>query len=138
MRISDWSSDVCSSDLPRTQAKVELVLYFIFFFPGVLALVFAGWKYAVRSWGYLEVSVNSPVGVPVFQLKAIIVAAGLLLTLQGIAQVLRCIHCMRTGEWLLAADDIDETEVLLMEPGAHDRTAERRVGKECLSTCRSR
>src|SRR3546814_7327214 len=60
---------------PRTQAKVELVLYFIFFFPGVLALVFAGWKYAVRSWGYLEVSVNSPVGVPVFQLKAIIVAA---------------------------------------------------------------
>src|SRR3546814_10059703 len=82
---------------------------------------------------YLEVSVNSPVGVPVFQLKAIIVAAGLLLTLQGIAQVLRCIHCMRTGEWLLAADDIEETEVLLMEQGAHDILAH---GSEAIDIVR--
>jgi TRAP-type mannitol/chloroaromatic compound transport system permease small subunit len=105
---------------PRTQAKVEFVLYFIFFFPGVLALVLAGWKYAVRSWGYMEVSINSPAGVPIFQLKTVIVAAGLLLVIQGIAQVLRCIHCMRTNEWLRAEEDVEETEVLLMEKGAHD------------------
>ena len=105
---------------PRTQAKVELVLYFLFFFPGVLALVLAGWKYAFRSWGYLEVSVNSPAGVPVFQLKTVIVAAGLLLLIQGIAQVMRCILCIRTNEWLRAADDIEETEVMLMEKSAHD------------------
>lgn len=105
---------------PRTQAKVELVLYFLFFFPGVLALVIAGWKYASRSWGYLEVSINSPAGVPVFQLKTVIVAAGLLLLLQGIAQVMRCIHCARTNEWLRAADDIEETEVLLMEQRSQD------------------
>jgi TRAP-type mannitol/chloroaromatic compound transport system permease small subunit len=105
---------------PRTQAKVEFVLYFIFFFPGVLALVLSGWKYASRSWGYLEVSVNSPAGVPVFQLKAVIVAAGLLLVIQGIAQVMRCLLCMRTNEWLRAADDIEETEVMLMEKGAHE------------------
>lgn len=105
---------------PRTQAKVEFILYFIFFFPGVLALVFSGWKYASRSWGYLEVSVNSPAGVPVFQLKAVIVAAGLLLVIQGIAQVMRCLLCMRTNEWLRAADDIEETEVMLMEKGAHE------------------
>ena len=104
---------------PRTQAKVEFVLYFIFFFPGVLALILAGWKYAYRSVGYLEVSINSPAGVPVFQLKAVIVAAGLLLLIQGIAQVMRCIVCMRTNEWLRAADDIEETEVMLMEKGAH-------------------
>lgn len=104
---------------PRTQAKVELVLYFIFFFPGVLALVLAGWKYAARSWGYLEVSVNSPAGVPVFQLKAVIVAAGILLVIQGIAQVMRCILCMRTNEWLAAAEDVKETEVLLMERSTH-------------------
>ena len=66
---------------------------------GVLALVLAGWKYAYRSWGYLEVSVNSPAGIPVFQLKSVIVAAGLLLLIQGVAQVLRCIVCIRTGEW---------------------------------------
>jgi len=105
---------------PKTQAKVELVLYFLFFFPGVLALVLAGWKYAARSWGYLEVSVNSPAGVPVFQLKTVIVAAGLLLVFQGIAQVMRCILCIRTNEWLAAAEDVKETEELLMERAAHD------------------
>ncbi|MPZ10527.1 MAG: TRAP transporter small permease subunit [Kiloniellaceae bacterium] len=118
---------------PRTQAKVELVLYFIFFFPGVFALVLAGWKYAIRSWGYLEVSVNSPVGVPVFQLKAVIVAAGILLVIQGIAQVLRCVVCMRTNEWLRAADDIEETEVLLMTQGTHDILAH---GSEAIDVIR--
>jgi TRAP-type mannitol/chloroaromatic compound transport system permease small subunit len=100
---------------PRTQAGVELVLYFLFFFPGVLALVFAGWKYASRSWGYLEVSSNSPAGIPIFQFKSVIVAAGILLFLQGIAQVFRCIICLRTGEWVRAADDVEETEKILMQ-----------------------
>jgi TRAP-type mannitol/chloroaromatic compound transport system permease small subunit len=98
---------------PRTQAKVELVLYFLFFFPGVIALMVTGWKYALRSWQYLEVSVNSPAGVPVFGFKTVIAAAGLLLFIQGIAQVFRCILCIRTGEWLRAEDDIQETEVAL-------------------------
>jgi TRAP-type mannitol/chloroaromatic compound transport system permease small subunit len=100
---------------PRTQAGVELVLYFLFFFPGVLALVFAGWKYASRSWGYLEVSSNSPAGIPIFQFKSVIVAAGILLFLQGIAQVFRCIICLRTGEWVRAVDDVEETEKVLMQ-----------------------
>jgi TRAP-type mannitol/chloroaromatic compound transport system permease small subunit len=95
---------------PRTQAKVELVLYFYFFFPGILALVIAGWKYAARSWRYLEVSVNSPAGIPIFQFKSVIVAAGILLFIQGIAQVFRCIICIRTGEWIQARDDVEETE----------------------------
>ena len=94
---------------PRTQARVELILYFLFFFPGVTALVLSGWKYSARSWRYLEVSVNSPAGVPVFQFKSIIVAAGVLLFVQGIAQIFRCILCIRTGEWLPAREDIEET-----------------------------
>lgn len=100
---------------PRTQATVELVLYFIFFFPGVLALVFAGWKYAARSWRYFEVSTFSPAGVPVFQLKSVIVAAGILLFIQGIAQVFRCILCIRTGEWLRGEEDVEETDKMLIE-----------------------
>ncbi|MCU7814933.1 MAG: TRAP transporter small permease subunit [Candidatus Thiodiazotropha sp. (ex Lucinoma kastoroae)] len=98
---------------PRTQGRVELVLYFLFFFPGVIALIFSGWKYAERSWRYLEVSVNSPAGIPIFQFKTVIVAAGILLFIQGIAQVFRCIICIRTGEWLVAAEDVEETEVRL-------------------------
>ena len=100
---------------PRVQAGVDLVLYFFFFFPGVLALVFAGWKYASRSWGYGEVSVNSPAGVPIYQFKSVIVAAGILLTIQGIAQVCRCIVCLREGEWPAPAEDVEETEQLVMK-----------------------
>jgi TRAP-type mannitol/chloroaromatic compound transport system permease small subunit len=104
---------------PRTQAKVELVLYFIFFFPGVTALVLSGWKYAARSWRFMEISVNSPAGIPVFQFKTVIVAAGILLFLQGVAQVFRCIICIRTGEWVRVVDDIEETEKKLIHE--HER-----------------
>lgn len=105
---------------PRTQATLELVLYFIFFFPGVSALVLAGWKYAARSWRYLEVSSNSPVGMPIFQFKTVIVAAGILLFLQGIAQVFRCIICLRTGEWIKAAEDVEELDKVLLEAKSLD------------------
>lgn len=107
---------------PRTQALVELILYFLFFFPGILALIIAGWKYAARSWKFMEVSVNSPAGIPVFQFKSVMVAAGILLFIQGIAQVFRCIICLRTGEWLRAAEDIEETEVRLAASLAQERT----------------
>ena len=111
---------------PQTQAKVELVLYFLFFFPGILALIIAGWKYASRSWSYMEVSVMSPANVPIFQFKAIIVAAGVLLFIQGWAQVFRCILCMRTGRWPEHPEDVEELEtVLIME---HERGVDPPAG----------
>ena len=110
---------------PRTQAKIDLVLYLLFFFPGVLALIFAGWKYASRSWSYAEVSVNSPAGIPIFQFKTVIVAAGILLFVQGIAQVCRCLLCIRDNVWLQADEDVQETESLLLQQAAE---AEARQG----------
>lgn len=109
---------------PRTQAAVELVLYFLFFFPGILALVFAGAKYAARSWHSLETSVYSPAGVPVFHFKTMIVVAGVLLFLQGIAQVLRCVLCLRTGEWLPHEEDAVELEETLVREAASGRIDE--------------
>ncbi len=103
---------------PSTQARVDLVLYFVFFFPGILALIFAGWKYASRSWGYLEVSVNSPAGIPIYQFKSVIVAAGILLLIQGIAQVFRCLICIRQGYWPPLPQDVEETETLLAQGNA--------------------
>ncbi|MEM8553881.1 MAG: TRAP transporter small permease subunit [Pseudomonadota bacterium] len=100
---------------PKTQARMDLTLYILFFFPGVLALIFAGWKYAARSWQFGEVSVNSPAGVPIYQFKTIIVVAGILLFIQGIAQVCRCIHAIRRNEWLTADEDVEETEDLLIK-----------------------
>lgn len=104
---------------PKTQAKVDLVLYIFFFFPGVIALVLSGWKYASRSWGYTEVSINSPAGIPIFQFKTVMVAAGLLLFIQGIAQIMRCIHAIRTNEWIKADEDVMETEDILIQK-AHE------------------
>ena len=98
----------------RTQGYIELVLYILFFFPGITALILAGWKYAARSIGYAEVSVYSPAGIPIFQFKIIIVAAGTLLFIQGIAQVMRCIQCIQTGEWSRLTDDVEEIETQMM------------------------
>lgn len=109
---------------PRTQAMVDLVLYIIFFFPGVTALILAGWKYASRSWGYGEVSVNSPAGIPIYQFKMVIVAAGILLFIQGIAQVFRCIRCIRDNEWIEAEEDVEETETMLMKDKRIETTGE--------------
>ncbi|RIA56910.1 TRAP transporter small permease subunit [Dichotomicrobium thermohalophilum] len=105
---------------PKTQAAVELVLYIVFFFPGVTALIVAGWQYAERSLRYLEVSVMSPANVPIFQFKLIIVAAGILLFLQGIAQVCRCIVCMREGAWPRQIEDVKELEDRLLEGDTAD------------------
>ena len=99
---------------PRTQAKVDLVLYFLFFFPGILALIFAGWKYAARSWQYTEVSINSPAGVPIAHFKTIVPIAGGLVLLQGIAEVVRCILCVKTGAWPKRLHDVEELENVLL------------------------
>jgi TRAP-type mannitol/chloroaromatic compound transport system permease small subunit len=100
---------------PRTQARLDLFLYITFFFPGVLALIFAGYKYAASSWRYAEVSVSSPAGIPIYQFKAIIVAAGILLFIQGIAQVMRCIIAIRNNQWIEADEDVMETEDMLIK-----------------------
>lgn len=106
---------------PRAQAVVDLVLYVFFFFPGILALLIRGWDYAARSWSYGEVSVNSPAGIPIFQFKsAIAVAAGLLI-IQGLAEVCRCILCIREGFWRRAEEEVRETEEVALD---QIRTAE--------------
>lgn len=99
---------------PRVQGSLELVLYVIFFFPGVIALMYSGWSYGTESMRIGEVSVNSPVGVPIWQLKMIIPAAGALLTLQGIAEVLRCIVCIKTGSWPDRLHDVEELETAIL------------------------
>jgi TRAP-type mannitol/chloroaromatic compound transport system permease small subunit len=99
---------------PRTQAIVELALYVLFFFPGVLALVYAGWSYGYDAFKLREVSVNSPVGIPVWQLKLLIPFGAGLLALQGFAEVLRCIVCIRDNRWPPRLHDVEELETALL------------------------
>lgn len=104
---------------PRTQAIVELTLYFLFFYPGVIALIVAGADYASESWSYNggrgEVSVMSPANIPIFHFKIIMPVAAGLLFIQGIAQVMRCIVCLRTGKWPAHLEDVEEMEKVLLK-----------------------
>lgn len=100
---------------PRTQAIVEMTLYILFFYPGVLALMFAGWQYGFDSFKIREVSVNSPVGIPIWQLKFLIPFGAGLLALQGFAEVLRCILCIRDNRWPRRSHDVDELEDVLVQ-----------------------
>jgi TRAP-type mannitol/chloroaromatic compound transport system permease small subunit len=103
---------------PRVQASVDLVLYFIFFLPAVLAFMYSGWGYAAMSIRFREVSIFSPAGVPVFPLKALVPVTGVLLLLQGIAEVIRCVLCLRSGEWPQRLHDVEETEARLVRDRA--------------------
>jgi TRAP-type mannitol/chloroaromatic compound transport system permease small subunit len=98
---------------PVTQARLEFVLYFLFYFPGVLALVFYGFLYASDSIRVNEVSVYSPAGLPIWPLKMLIPIAGVLLTLQGVAELMRCLVCMREGQWPPRLHDVEELETVL-------------------------
>jgi TRAP-type mannitol/chloroaromatic compound transport system permease small subunit len=108
----------------RTQATVELVLYVIFFFPGILALVYAGWGYGTESLRLREVSVNSPAGMPIWPLKMMIPVGGALMALQGFAEVLRCVQCLRDGRWTPRMHDVEELENQILAEAARKRAAE--------------
>jgi len=109
---------------PRTQAAVELVLYILFFFPGVLALVIAGSHYGYDSMRIFESSVNSPAGVPIWPLKMLIPFGAGLLALQGFADVLRCIICMQNNEWPARLHDVEELEKQILEEHARKEAAQ--------------
>ncbi len=108
----------------RTQAVVELVLYLLFFFPGILALFVAGWGYGTESLRINEVSVNSPAGIPIWPLKMMIPVGGALMVLQGVAEVLRCVLCLRDGQWPARMHDVEELENQILAEAARKQAIE--------------
>lgn len=99
----------------KVQASLDFVLYFLFFFPGVIALAWYGWEIASDSWRYKEVSFNSPASIQIYFFKSLIPIAGFLLALQGVAELLRCVMVFRTGVWPERLVDVRETEDLLTD-----------------------
>ena len=99
---------------PRTQGWIDLILYFIFFFPGVLALAFYGYDYAALAWKIKETSWSSPAQIQIYMVKALIPLAGVTLIIQGISEVFRSIICIQTGHWPARMVVAEETEKILM------------------------
>jgi TRAP-type mannitol/chloroaromatic compound transport system permease small subunit len=101
-----------SSMRPRMQASLDLVLYVVFFLPGIAALVYAGYYFAADSWRIAEHSNVTANGPPVYHFKTVIPIAGALVMLQGIAEIMRCVVCLQTGEWPSRLKDVAETDVI--------------------------
>jgi TRAP-type mannitol/chloroaromatic compound transport system permease small subunit len=96
---------------PRTQAIFDLILYVVFFIPGVVALAYAGYGYAADSWKILEHSSITADGPPLYPFKTIIPLAGVILLIQGIVEILRCVVCIQQGEWPSREQDVEEVDV---------------------------
>jgi TRAP-type mannitol/chloroaromatic compound transport system permease small subunit len=101
-----------SSMRPRMQAALDIALYVIFFFPGIAALIYAGYDYAAISWRIAEHSNVTANGPPVYQFKTVIPIAGALVMLQGIAEMVRCVVCLQTGRWPSRLHDVAEIDVV--------------------------
>jgi TRAP-type mannitol/chloroaromatic compound transport system permease small subunit len=96
---------------PRLQASLDLALYILFFFPGVIAMFWAGYYYAAESWAINEHSNITADGPPIYPFKAIIPIAGFCLLLQGFVEVVRCINCLRQGKWPPRDEDVEEVDL---------------------------
>ena len=103
---------------PRTQAAIDLVLYIVFFLPGIIALTWAGWHYAQESLAIREQTFNAD-PLPVYPFKFVIPLSGAILLLQGIVEIIRCVICLQTGEWPSREKDVEEVDVDKLKEMVH-------------------
>ncbi|NYT26057.1 TRAP transporter small permease subunit [Alcaligenaceae bacterium] len=104
---------------PRLQAGLDLSLYILFYFPGVIALCWAGYYYAAESWAIRETSSLASGGPPLYPFKAIIPIAGITLLLQGFVEVVYCVACLKRGSWPRRDKDVEEVDVDKLKDMVH-------------------
>jgi len=104
---------------PRLQAGLDLALYILFFIPGVIALAWAGYTYAAESWAINEHSNITAEGPPIYPFKTIIPIAGAFLLLQGVVEIIRCIQCLKAGDWPSREEDVEEVDVDKLKEMVH-------------------
>ena len=104
---------------PRAQAALDLTLYILFFLPGVVALVWAGYFYAADSWAINEHSNITSEGPPYYPFKTVIPLAGAFVLLQGIVEIIRCVICLKQGEWPSRQADVVEVDVEKLKEMVH-------------------
>jgi TRAP-type mannitol/chloroaromatic compound transport system permease small subunit len=103
----------------RLQATIDLVLYLLFFLPGAVAMVWAGWSYALESWAIREHSTITVDGPPIYPFKAVIPLAGFFLLVQGLVEIVRCVYCLKNGRWLSREEDVEEVDVDKLKAMVH-------------------
>jgi TRAP-type mannitol/chloroaromatic compound transport system permease small subunit len=104
---------------PRTQATIDLILYIVFFLPGVFALTYAGYFYAMESWAINEHSTITYEGPPLYPFKMVIPLAGAIVLAQGLVEIARCILCLKNGTWPSREADVEEVDVDKLKEELH-------------------
>jgi len=104
---------------PRTQATIDLILYILFFIPGVFALTYAGYFFAAESWVIRETSNITAEGPPIYPFKMILPLAGAFLLAQGVVEIIRCVICIQHGEWPSREEDVQEVDVDKLKEMVH-------------------
>jgi len=108
---------------PRTQATIDLVLYIVFFLPGIVALTYAGWTYANEALAIRE-KTFSATPLPLYPFKFVIPFAGAMLLLQGLVEIVRCIRCLQEGNWPSREQDVEEVDVDKLKKMVHVKDEE--------------
>jgi TRAP-type mannitol/chloroaromatic compound transport system permease small subunit len=103
---------------PRTQAWIDFILYIFFFLPGIIALTYAGWTYANESLAIREQTFSAE-PLPLYPFKFVIPLAGVLMLLQGIVEIIRCVRCIRDGVWPSREEDVEEVDVEKLKEMVH-------------------
>jgi TRAP-type mannitol/chloroaromatic compound transport system permease small subunit len=103
---------------PRTQATIDLTLYIVFFLPGILALTWAGWSFALESLAIRETTFNAD-PLPLYPFKFVVPIAGAVLLLQGLVEIARCVICLRDGAWPARDGDVEEVDVDKLKEMVH-------------------
>ena len=109
---------------PRLQASLDLTLYILFFIPGVFALTYAGYHYAAESWAIFERSNVTAEGPPIYPFKMVLPLAGAILLAQGIVEIIRCVICIRQGQWPSREEDVQEVDVDKLKEMVHVKDAD--------------
>jgi TRAP-type mannitol/chloroaromatic compound transport system permease small subunit len=104
---------------PRTQATIDLILYVLFFIPGVIALTYAGYSFAAESWAMNEHSSITAEGPPIYPFKTMMPLAGAFLLLQGVVEIIRCVICIQQGHWPSREEDVEEVDVDKLKEMVH-------------------
>ena len=117
---------------PRAQAALDLSLYLLFFVPGILGLIYAGYDYAAISWRINEHSTVTAEGPAIYPFKTVIPVAAVLVMIQGLIEIVRCVVCLRTGQWPARLEDVEEIDVIQSQLGKSEYVDEesRRIAME--------
>lgn len=103
---------------PRTQATIDLLLYIVFFLPGIIALTYAGWTFFNDALKIRE-QTFSAVPLPLYPFKFVIPVAGFLMLLQGLVEIIRCVICIKVGDWPSREEDVEEVDVDKLKQMVH-------------------